>query len=67
MYVPPRFGAGPPTTYAGGDDTGNVPKLQTAPEFAGRRPGTTGTPENAGTRREGHAFLHKRIRSESRG
>jgi len=49
MYVPSRFGVGPPTTHAGGDDTGNVPKLQTASEFAGRRSGTTRTFENAGT------------------
>lgn len=66
MYVPSRFGTGPPTTHAGGDDTGNVPKLQAAPEFTGRRSGTTGTPENAGTRRESHALLHERLRSESR-
>lgn len=67
MYVPPRSGAGPSAAHAGSDVTRDVPQLQVTVELLGRGPGAARAPEDAGTRREGNALLHERLRPESRG
>lgn len=65
MHVPPRPGAGPQTSDAGGDAARHGEVLPAAAELSGREPGQAGAPQDSREGRQGDAVLHEGIRPES--